>query len=49
LWMNDWASIYKVKSESYKLIKEIYDTYYLVNIVDNDYVDGDLMQQILKS
>jgi len=49
LWMNDWASIYEAKSESYKLIKEIYDTYYLVNIVDNDYVNGDLMQQILKS
>ena len=47
LWMNDWASIYEAKSESYKLIKEIYDTYYLVNIVDNDYVDGDLMQQML--
>ena len=47
LWMNDWASIYEAKSRSYKLLKEIYDTYYLVNIVDNDYVDGDLMQQML--
>ena len=47
LWMNDWASIYEPKSGSYKLIKEIYDTYYLVNIVDNDYVDGDLMKQML--
>ena len=47
LWMNDWASIYEPKSGSYKLIKEIYDTYYLVNIVDNDYVDGELMQQML--
>jgi methylenetetrahydrofolate reductase (NADPH) len=47
LWMNDWASIYEPKSGSYRLIKEIYDTYYLVNIVDNDYVDGDLIQQIL--
>ena len=47
LWMNDWASIYEAKSRSYKLLKEIYDTYYLVNIVDNDYVDGDLMKQML--
>ena len=46
LWMNDWASIYEPKSGSYKLIKEIYDTYYLVNIVDNDYVDGELIQQM---
>ncbi|MDP6611840.1 MAG: methylenetetrahydrofolate reductase, partial [Candidatus Marinimicrobia bacterium] len=49
LWMNDWASIYEAKSESYELIKEIYDTYYLVNIVDNDFVDGDMLKQILKS
>ena len=47
LWMNDWASIYEAKSRSYKLLKEIYDTYYLVNIVDNDYVDGELIQQML--
>jgi len=49
LWMNDWASIYEAKSESYELIKEIYDTYYLVNVVDNDFVDGDILKQILKS
>ncbi|HJM69956.1 MAG TPA: hypothetical protein QGF08_03635, partial [Candidatus Marinimicrobia bacterium] len=49
LWMNDWASIYEAKSESYELIKEIYDTYYLVNVVDNDFVDGDILKQIIKS
>ena len=49
LWMDDWASIYKAKSESYEIIKEIYDTYYLVNVVDNDYVAGNMLQQILKS
>ncbi len=49
LWMNDWASIYEQESASFKILKEIYETYYLVNIVDNDYVDGDMMQQILKS
>ena len=49
LWMNDWASIYEQESASFKILKEIYETYYLVNIVDNDYVDGDMMQQILKT
>ena len=49
LWIDDWASIYKAKSESYEIIKEIYDTYYLVNVVDNDYVAGNMLQQILKS
>ena len=48
LWMNDWSSIYEQESASFKILKEIYETYYLVNIVDNDYVDGDMMQQILK-
>jgi hypothetical protein len=27
-------------SEAWKLISEIHDTYWLVNIVDNDYVNG---------
>ena len=49
LWMNDWASIYEAKSESYELIKEIYDTYYLVNVVDNDFVDGDMLKKFLNN
>ena len=28
--------------ESYQFLKRCYDTFYLVNIVDNDFVDGDL-------
>mgnify|MGYP001164957810 FL=1 len=49
LWINDWAHIYDTESESYKLLNEIYDTYYLVNIVDNNFVDGDILNRILKS
>ena len=49
LWINDWAHIYETESESYKLLNEIYDTYYLVNIVDNNFVDGDILNHILKS
>ena len=47
LWMSDWASIYDEKSTSFKLLKEIYETYYLVNIVDNNYVDSKLLNKIL--
>jgi len=48
LWMNDWASIYKQESASFKILQEIYETYYLVNIVDNDYIDGNMIQQFFK-
>tara|TARA_B100000315_G_scaffold260911_1_gene327223 strand:- start:3857 stop:5617 length:1761 start_codon:yes stop_codon:yes gene_type:complete len=44
LWLTDWASIYENDSISYKLIKEIHNSYYLVNIVDNDYVDGNIFK-----
>lgn len=42
LWMEDWASIYNAESVPYNLIKEIHDTYFLVNIVDHNYVNGDI-------
>ena len=49
LWIDDWANIYDTKSESYKLLNEVYNTYYLVNIVDNNFVDGDMLKHILSS
>ena len=45
--MSDWASIYEEKSAAFKLLKEIYETYYLVNIVDNNYVDSNLLKKLL--
>ena len=47
LWINDWAIIYNKKSSSYKLLHQIHDSYYLVNIVDNDFIDGDMIKNIL--
>ena len=49
LWIDDWAKIYDKKSESYKLLNEVYNNYYLVNIVDNNFVDGDMLKLILNS
>jgi methylenetetrahydrofolate reductase (NADPH) len=49
LWISDWANIYDGESESYKLLNEVYETYYLVNIVDNNFVDGDMLKHILAS
>jgi len=42
LWMSQWGSLYAVDSESYNIIKLIADTYYLVNIVDNDFISGNI-------
>ena len=48
LWINDWASIYKTNSDSYNLLHQIHDTHYLVNIVDNDFIDGNMIKHILE-
>ena len=35
-------SLYPEGSESYELIKEIMENYYLVNLVENDYIKGNI-------
>lgn len=42
LWTARWASIYPADSPSRTLINHVHDTYYLVNIVDNDFVAGNI-------
>jgi methylenetetrahydrofolate reductase (NADPH) len=42
LWQAQWASAYEPDSISHQIIQEIYDSYFLVNIVDNDYTNGKL-------
>jgi len=46
LW-GEWSSIYEAGSESRKLIDSISDTYYLVNIVDDNFVCGDLLNNLI--
>lgn len=46
-WMDKWAYIYGSDSPSHAFLKNIHDTFYLVNVVENDYVGGDLSQTIL--
>jgi len=46
LW-GEWSSIYDEGSESRKLIESITDEYYLVNIVDDNFVAGDLMNDLI--
>lgn len=44
LWLSLWGSIYPRESASAALIQSFHDDYFLVNIVDNDYVRGDIVQ-----
>jgi len=37
LWTN-WNNLYEFDSESFELIENIRDTYYLVAIIDNNYL-----------
>ena len=39
LWTTMWLNLYDDQSESYRLIEEIRDSYYLVAIIDNEFVD----------
>ncbi|KAL7555078.1 hypothetical protein ACHAWF_018879 [Thalassiosira exigua] len=40
LWSTMWLNLYEYESDSYDLIERIRDTYYLVAIIDNDFVAG---------
>lgn len=42
LWLDMWAEIYPPDSESRRLLQRVHDTFYLVNVVDNDFQQGDL-------
>jgi len=52
LWSSEWSDIYTPDSTSYKLIEDIASTFYLVNIVDNDFISGDIFaifQEVIES
>lgn len=42
LWRSYWLEIYPEESTSRNIIKNIHDTYWLVSVVDNDYIAGDI-------
>ena len=42
LWLSEWATLYNEESRSSELIHEIHKTYYLVNVVDHDFINGDI-------
>lgn len=46
VWTNIWGALYEPKSESRQVINDISSTYYLVSLVDNDFVQGDVFRVI---
>mmetsp|Transcript_18077 Transcript_18077/g.45303 ORF Transcript_18077/g.45303 Transcript_18077/m.45303 type:complete len:656 (+) Transcript_18077:205-2172(+) len=47
LW-DEWADIYPQGSTSQEVIRDIQNNYFLVNIVDNDFVAGDLLSTLVE-
>ena len=48
LWLSEWGNLYEKESNSYKLLKKIYDNYYLVYLIDNNYITGDIFSLFTK-
>ncbi|OMO88541.1 Methylenetetrahydrofolate reductase [Corchorus olitorius] len=42
IWSRTWAALYPDGDPSKKLLEEVQSNYYLVSLVDNDYVGGDI-------
>ena len=47
LWKHEWGKLYAEDSESQQIIDTIHDTYYLINLVDNDYIAGNCLFDVL--
>jgi methylenetetrahydrofolate reductase (NADPH) len=43
LWKSQWQSVYEAGSASHGVIQQIHDSYYLVTVVDNDFVGGNIL------
>ena len=42
IWSRGWANLYPEADASRKLVEEVGSSYFLVSLVDNDYINGDL-------
>lgn len=49
LWLEQWGKLYSEDSTSYQILKDIADNYYLINLVDNDYVQESCLFDLLES
>ena len=44
LWLTEWATLYEESSQSKEVIQGIVNSYYLVSVVENNFIDGDIFQ-----
>ncbi|XP_060183664.1 probable methylenetetrahydrofolate reductase (NADH) [Lycium barbarum] len=42
IWSRGWAQLYPETDPSRKLLEQVQSSYFLVSLVDNDYINGDL-------
>lgn len=47
LWHEQWASLYEPESSSRAVLEKIRTTYYLVNLIDNDFPKGNCLWNVL--
>jgi len=48
LWTEQWAKLYEPDSVSRKIIDGITESYYLVNLVDNDFPKGNCLWEVME-
>ena len=48
LWTKQWGNLYESGSKSRKVIEHIATNYYLVNLVDNDFVRGNCLWNLIE-
>ena len=42
LWLDEWRALYPKNSESWQALTQLHQEYFLVNVVENDFVNGDI-------
>ena len=45
--MQQWGRLYSTGSKSWNVIKHFHDNYYLVNLVDNDFIKGNCLFDVV--
>ncbi len=44
LWIDEWCNLYSKDSPSFKLLTELHESLFLVNIVENDFIEGNIFK-----
>eukprot|EP00794_Sanderia_malayensis_P014910 gene14910-16453_t len=47
LWTQEWGKLYPVGSKSHELVSHFHDHYFLVNLVDNDFIKGNCLFDVV--